>query len=241
MKYEGLPAGKVEFDRVPTPFFSELLPLIDHLGELKLTLYILWRLDRMTGDYRYVTEADLQADTRFMEGLGAAPAEQSAVLDDSLARCVARGTLLLVEIPSPPPPRRLYFFNAPKGRAAVDAIQRGEWSPPLDEVRLPVELTPPRPNIFQLYEENIGPLTPLLAEALGDAQDEFPSKWIEEAFRIAVEKNIRNWRYIQAILRRWQERGYDVPEERRNSQEVSSKDFRRYSQGEYADFIEQDD
>ncbi|MFN2153180.1 MAG: DnaD domain-containing protein, partial [Anaerolineales bacterium] len=91
------------------------------------------------------------------------------------------------------------------------------------------------------YEENIGPLTPLLAEALGDAQDEFPSKWIEEAFRIAVEKNIRNWRYIQAILRRWQERGYDVPEERRNSQEVSSKDFRRYSQGEYADFIEQDD
>lgn len=241
MKYEGLPAGKVEFDRVPAPFFSELLPIIDHLGELKLTLYILWRLDRMTGDYRYVTDADLLADTRFMDGMGASAAEQGAVLQDSLDCCVARGTLLLAEIADSPAPRRLYFFNAPKGRAAVEAIQRGEWSPPLGEARLPVELTPPRPNIFQLYEENIGPLTPLLAEALGDAQDEFPANWIEEAFRIAVEKNIRNWRYIHAILRRWQERGYDVPEERRISQEDSAKDFRRYSQGEYADFIEHDD
>ncbi len=241
MKFEGLPAGKVEFDRVPAPFFSELLPLIDHLGELKLTLYILWRLDRMTGDYRYVTVADLLADARFMTGLASSPDEQEAVLKDSLARCVARGTLLLAEIPGSQAPKCLYFFNAPKGRAAVEAIQRGEWQPALDEPRLPVELAPPRPNIFQLYEENIGPLTPLLAEALGDAQDEFPANWIEEAFRISVEKNIRNWRYIHAILRRWQERGYDVPEERRVSQEDGSKDFRRYSQGEYADFIEQDD
>jgi DnaD/phage-associated family protein len=241
MMFEGLPAGKVEFDRIPAPFFSELLPQIDHLGELKLTLYILWRLDRMTGDYRYVTVPDLLADGRFMVCFGASPSEQEAALQEALARCVARGTLLMAEIPGQKTPLRLYFFNAPKGRAAVDAIQRGEWHPPLDEARLPIELTPPRPNIYQLYEENIGLLTPLLAEALGDAQDEFPAKWIEEAFRIAVEKNIRNWRYIHAILRRWQERGYDVPEERRISQEDGSKDFRRYSQGEYADFIEQDD
>jgi DNA replication protein len=125
MKFEGLPAGKVEFDRVPAPFFSELLPLIDHLGELKLTLYILWRLDRMTGDYRYVTEADLQADTRFMDGLGAAPADQVAALGDSLARCVARGTLLQAEILTPP-----IFFQRPQGSGCGGCHPAGRMVPP---------------------------------------------------------------------------------------------------------------
>jgi DnaD/phage-associated family protein len=59
----------------------------------------------------------------------------------------------------------------------------------------------------------------MLAESLKDAEDEYPSEWIEEAIRIAVEKNVRNWRYIEAILRRWQERGYDVRKDRRDIEE----------------------
>ena len=58
-----------------------------------------------------------------------------------------------------------------------------------------------RPNIFRLYEENIGPLTPLIAEMLRDAEKTYPADWIEEAFKIAVENNVRRWRYIEAILR----------------------------------------
>lgn len=241
MTFKGLPAGKVAFDRIPAPFFHDLLPQIDHLGELKVTLYILWRLDHMAGDFRYVTVADLKADSTFMAGLGNSITEQEAVLEESLARCVERGTLLMAEVIDQDQSTPLYFFNAPKGRAAIDAIQQGEWRPVAEETYPSIELIPERPNIFQLYEENIGPLTPLLAEALGDAADEFPSQWILEAFRIAVEKNIRNWRYIHAILRRWQERGYDVREERRISQQDSPGDFRRYSKGDFAEFIDHDE
>jgi DNA replication protein len=226
MTFDGLPA-KVKFDRIPSTFFSDLLPQIDHLGELKVTLYFLWRLDRMDGDFRYLTEADILADAQFMSGLADLPEDGAPALNVSLARCVNRGTLLKAEIRMRGESVPVYFFNSPKGRAAVTAIQNMEWRPE-DDQSAPVELAPERPNIYALYEQNIGPITPLLGETLADAEDEYPANWIEEAFRIAVEKNVRNWRYVEAILRRWHERGYDVREDRRDTEE----DLKRYANWE---------
>jgi len=239
--FQGLPAGKITFERIPALFFSELLPKINHLGELKVTLYVLWRLDRMEGDFRYLTVSDFLEDTLFMEGLADSLEDRAAILAEALAHCVERGTLLEATVHRENAQISLFFFNSPKGQAAVEAIQTQTWHPFEVDSQPPVELVPERPNIFQLYEENIGLVTPLLAEALGDAEDEYPANWIEEAFQIAVEKNVRNWRYIAAILRRWQERGYDVREERRRAEEDSSKDFRRYSQDPYADYIKHEE
>jgi DnaD/phage-associated family protein len=64
-----------------------------------------------------------------------------------------------------------------------------------------------RPNIFKLYEQNIGLLTPLVADHLRDAADLYPEEWIEAAFREAVQHNIRKWSYISAILRNWETEG----------------------------------
>ncbi|MGZ3644416.1 MAG: DnaD domain-containing protein [Ktedonobacteraceae bacterium] len=64
-----------------------------------------------------------------------------------------------------------------------------------------------RPNIFVLYEQNIGLLSPLLADELKDAADQYPEEWIEAAFREAVQHNKRKWSYIRAILRRWETEG----------------------------------
>jgi DnaD/phage-associated family protein len=221
--FDGLPEGKVKFDRLPSAFFSDLLPQIDHLGELKVTLYVLWRLDRMEGDFRYLTESDFLEDTLFIAGLTENPDEQERVLLESLMHCVERGTLLRADLHIQEKAIPHYFFNSAKGRAAIEAIQNGQWRPSNDDTRVPIELAPERPNIFQLYEENIGPMTPLLAETLADAEDEYPAKWIEDAFRIAVEKNIRNWRYVEAILRGWHERGYDVRENRRDTEKTRQK------------------
>jgi len=64
-----------------------------------------------------------------------------------------------------------------------------------------------RPNIFALYEQNIGLLTPLIAEDLKDAVNHYPEEWIEAAFREALQHNKRKWSYISAILRRWETEG----------------------------------
>ena len=65
------------------------------------------------------------------------------------------------------------------------------------------------PNIFRLYEENIGPITPMIADILKDIEVTYPNKWIDEAMQIAIKKNNRNLQYIEGILKRWQKEGKD--------------------------------
>jgi DnaD/phage-associated family protein len=66
-----------------------------------------------------------------------------------------------------------------------------------------------RPNIFVLYEQNIGALTPLLADQLRDMERSYPPDWIADAFDVAVAANKRALRYIAAVLRRWETEGKD--------------------------------
>jgi DNA replication protein len=204
--FQGFPSDKTRLTRLPAVFFSELLPEIDHLGELKLVLYVFWRLERMEGAFRYLQRTDFLEDKRFMLGLGGDQQQAAHLLDESLQQAVERGILLTANINEEGVSKTLYFLNSPKGRTAIQAIQKGEWSP-FRPLEMPIELE--RPNIFQLYEENIGPLTPLIADALREAEKNYPLLWIEEALQIAVLNNARNWNYIEAILRRWQERGRD--------------------------------
>jgi DnaD/phage-associated family protein len=53
------------------------------------------------------------------------------------------------------------------------------------------------------YENNIGQLTPMIAEDIGNALDEYGRDWITDAIKIAVQANVRKWNYILGILRRW--------------------------------------
>ena len=70
------------------------------------------------------------------------------------------------------------------------------------------EQQPARPGIFDLYEGQIGMLTPIIAERLIDAEKTYPPDWIAEAFREAAANNAHSWRYIEAILTRWQKDGF---------------------------------
>ena len=230
--FSGFPEGKAHLIPVPAQFFRDLLPQIDHLGELKLTLYVFWRLDRMESAFRYLRRNNFAADQDFMQGLSKLREEAERILDEALEKAVERGTLLKTRLNLETGEEILYFLNSPKGRAAVQAIERGDWRPSPDP-EAPVELAMEAPNIFRLYEENIGPLTPMIAEALRDAEDTYPSSWINDAIRIAVENNARNWRYVVAILERWKQEGRDERKDRRDTE----KDRRRYIEGEFSDYI----
>jgi DnaD/phage-associated family protein len=237
--FAGFPSGAVHTTPVPAPFFSELLPQIDHLGELKVTLYALWFLDQQEGPLRYLMLKDLLGDRRLVEGLVATPAIVSveeagvarAALLDALDRATRRGTLLRAIPPGKPAEETVFFLNSPRGRAAQQSLARGEWMPGLQgQFQASIELD--RPNIFKLYEENIGPLTPLISDELREAEAAYPANWIEDAVRKAVNANARSWRYIDKILRSWKAKGRD-DEHRRNPE----KDSRSYIEGELSDFI----
>ena len=156
--FTGFSAGKTRMTEIPEQFFNELLPAIDDLVELKVTLHALWFFNQQEGSIRYIRETDFLEDRRFLCGLHASPDAAQKALLHGLERAVQRNTLLKASDSQ----QSLYFLNSPRGRAAIQALQNGKWSP--DEI-LPIAaaLEIEQPNAFQLYEQNIGPLTPLFA------------------------------------------------------------------------------
>ena len=215
--FSGFPSGKLRLTSIPNLFFSDLLPIIDNLAELKVTLYAFWALTQKEGQVRYLRLTDFLNDTQFMKGMGPTLNMSAEAVMDGVERAVARGTLLHVNIESTDGKIDLYFMNTEKGRAAVEGITKGEWRPNPDEDE-PVTLLVERPNVFVLYEQNIGPLTPLIADELRDAEQTYPLRWLEEAIQLAVENNVRKWRYVLRILERWRQEGKQDGVNRRDSQ-----------------------
>ncbi len=228
----GFPDGNQPYTSIPDLFFSELLGGIDHLAELKVTLYIFFLLSKQKGQRPCVSGEQLASDQVLLAGLATPAISAEEALQDALERAVARRTLLQATTGQGDERRDWYFVNSEKGRQAFDDLLAGRWMPAGSGE--PVRARARRPNIFVLYEQNIGPLTPLLAEELGEAQDTYPASWIEDAFREAVELNKRSWRYIQRILERWAAEGRTDETSRRGDE----GDRRRYIEGKYADIIE---
>lgn len=193
--FSGFPAGKVKGVSLPEPFFDDLLPLIDDLVELKVTLACLRILSTKPGLLRWVTWSELIADRSLLRGLGESG---EAGLEQGLARAVARGTLLKTR--DGRSGEWLYFANTERGRAAVAAVERGA---PLTTI----ELSAGQPNIFRLYEQTIGPLAPLIADELREAERAYPAAWIEDAFREAARQNARSWAYVKKVLAARERRG----------------------------------
>lgn len=231
--FRGFSPHKDRSTQIPAAFFTELLPAIDHLGEMKVTLYALWRLSHTEGKFPYIRRSDFQADEVFTSSLGPNQKAAHKYLDESLRLTVERGTLLQAKTELEGQTESFYFLNDAKGQAGQKAIADGRWQPSADE-KFPVKLGLEHPNIYRLYEEHIGPLTPIIAEALKEAEATFPDNWIAEAFQISVKNNVRKWRYIEVILQRWQEEGRDDRTDQRDPEE----DRKKYAEGEYSDFIE---
>jgi DNA replication protein len=208
MTFPGFPEEITKQIRIPEQFFRHILLHIENLSELKLTLYIFWHLERMEGSFHYVRLTDLLKDPQLVGSITKQPDKAGASIKTALNRAVRHGTLLQADISTDAGHDTIICLNSARGRAAVEAIQRGEWRATGNQMQ-PLEILPEHNNIFQLYEANIGPLTPLIADALRDAEKTYQADWIEDAFRIAVERNKRNWHYIEAILHRWQEGGRD--------------------------------
>lgn len=183
----------------------------------------------MESRFRYFRRQDFIQDKRFYKSLGTAQQSAAEVLDKALRNAVERGWLLKAQIKLKKT-ETVYFLNTARGKAAVQAILHGEWRLTGDE-DIPITLATESPNIYRLYEEHIGPLTPMLADTLRQAEQEFSSLWIEDAIRIAVENNVRNWRYIAAILKRWKDEGKDERKDRQDTE----KTRRRYFEWENPD------
>ena len=200
---------------VPDAFVADLLPNIADLRELKVTLAAFRVLSRKTGSPRAATWSDMAAEPGLR---GMSEADIAAGIE----MAVERGTVLhWAEIDDD----GLYFANTESGRAAVQALARGERVMPV---------TGPLPKsgkIFSLYEQHIGVVPPLLADELRQAADRYPPIWITEAFREAVRHNAPTWAYVSRIL--------ETRSKKTKRYQVGTADRRKkYAGGQYAALIQ---
>lgn len=210
--FSGFPPGKVRSIALPEPFFTELLPLIDDVVELKVTLACLKVLSQKSGAVRWLLWPELVAERDVLRGL------EEPDVARGLESALARGTLLKARDNGSG--ETLYFANTERGRVAVEALAHGATAATI--VALPSQA-----NIFQLYEQTVGLLTPLIAEELREAEKDYPAAWIEDAFREAARQNARSWAYVKKVLESRERRG--------KHDETGKRDIGR----EWQEFIDQ--
>ena len=233
MQFQGFPPGKTKLIRIPAQFFSDVLPMITDPIELKVVLFFFQALQQKEGEYRYLRWDDLQHED-LQRGLLPLMPDQpfDEILQHGLNMAIEHAIVLASEVDWGHRSEIIYFMNTQKGRYAVQQIQQGNWT--YQEGENPLQILPERPTVYTLYEQNIGTLTPIIADQIKDAEAEYTTSWLEDAIRAAVENNARSWRYIIKVLERWQEEG--------KHHEITGRDNRtdgkRYAEGEFKDFIE---
>ncbi len=231
----GFPA-KMQFTPLPNFFFSNLLPQISDITELKTTLHILGALYHKRGYPRFITYRELLANKSLMSSFKEATEPPDKVLKSALEMATERGTILNVVLDRDGTPEDIYLLNTESDRQVVTKIQNGELS--LSGLKAKgqtyTELEE-LPDIFTLYEQNIGMLTPMIAEELREAEKLYPLSWIRDAIREAVALNKRSWRYIAAILEHWSAEGRSDGTYRRDSTKKEGPD--KYIQGKYGHMV----
>jgi len=229
-KFNGFPPGDLKFTSIPDLFFARLLPEIDNLVELKVILHILWLRQRESK--QAVSLAELYADETLINSLALVSDDPFDALQEGLQRAVSRNALLYARLedekgqhdPSASLKTSFYFLNSEGGRMALEKMQSGELgivSVSGADVASPTYAQ--RPNIFELYEANISLISPIIADELKDAEQTYPQEWIEEAFKIAVENNVRKWSYIRAILEGMATEGRDGITKRKTQKDTARR------------------
>jgi hypothetical protein len=78
----------------------------------------------------------------------------------------------------------------------------------LSETETETEVVVPRPNIYKIYESEIGGLTPMLSQELDNIEKEYPEGWFELAVKDAKKSTARvSLNYVLSILNRYKADG----------------------------------
>ena len=128
-------------------------------------------------------------------------------ITQAIKRAVQRGSLATGALKQHGKWEQLYVLNTESDRAALAKIVEGEILAGPVSGATPWEAATEKLNIFTLYEDNIGMLSPIISDQLKEAEDMYPASWVEDAFREAASQNRRSWRYISRILERWDREG----------------------------------
>jgi DnaD/phage-associated family protein len=155
-----------------------------------------------------ISPTELYSDRTVSAMLGVSGDELEIAVDNAIEAASDRGILLVAGDHNGE--NHIYLNTEPVRRALVRqgidltttdrSTKRPETWPDTDAAK-------PKLNAINFYEQNIAPVTPVVAENIHAALEEHSEDEVLLAIRNAAEANVRSWNYIAAILRRWATEG----------------------------------
>jgi len=225
-------AGEI---RLPRTFFSDFIPVISNLNELRLVLYVIYLIQEKGDILSGITATELSGNQVVKEMLSTDVRSAEDIVQVALESAVSTGILLHLPLGIAGKQEDVYFLNTNGSEEIVAGIQSGKLNP-IGLLQNRQDNTNKEDiNIFTLYEENIGMLTPMIAEQLKEAEQIYPASWIKDAFREAASLNKRSWRYIERILERWRQEGR---EHGSSGRYIKENDPDRYFKGKYGHIVQ---
>jgi DnaD/phage-associated family protein len=195
------------FVPIPHDFLRDVLRATRELAELKSIFYVAYLAS--SSGRRTVDRDELMAPDALHAIAGEdSPEPAETRVRRALDRAVVNGALLQLIVLRGGQRKTLYLTATAESRDAVERFKSNDSAASTSlGIEVDDEVEVYRPNIFGLYERVMGPLTPLIAEQLRDAERSYPREWIEQAMYEAAEREHRSWRYVEAILTRWEAGG----------------------------------
>lgn len=181
---------------------------------------------RLSNDTGAVTVDNLASDQILREAITSLTDQEvtDENIETALSNIESRGMLVIESISVDR--RMVSFASAPSSLATENPSPE----PPADSNNA---------WAYRLFEQHIGPLTPLVADQISHAVEIYPDDWIRDAVRDAVTYNRRSWRYIQRILANWSDQAgseksqESTGNETRRGRPEESIDTSRYRKGKH--------
>ena len=216
MSFEGFASGG-QVTPLPAALLRDLAPRMDDPAELLVTLYAAEAITRLRRFPRMLARADLEDSRPLIDALASMCPRRdvSEAFTDGLEAAVERGSLLSGRSQRDGAWVEWLALNDADGRRAMS--QAAAMPVP----RAARGRTPMAFSAAAIWHDAFGTLPPaILSDELASAESRYGIEWLRDAFREAAANNARSWRYVTAILERWESEGRDrAPAGARNETE----------------------
>ena len=214
MSFNGFPSG-APVTPLPQALLRDLTPMMSDPAELLVTLYAIEALSRIRRFPRRLALSDLAMSRPLIESLVAmCPALESAeALSRGLDAATERGTLLHRRSVQDQRWTDWIALNDADGRRAMAMALPAPDPAPGPAPRLALGGSAPL-----IWADAFGtPMPPILADEVIAAESRHGADTLHAAFAEAAANGVRHWRYVAAILERWEADGQSREGERHGS------------------------
>ena len=208
MNFKGFKKN-VKYIPIPAPIFDTLLESMSNISELKLMLRIMWLLQIYNRKPQFITENEIITDKLTSKLIGG-----SDKVIESL--CTLENYGIIKSSKQKSDGIKIIFLNS---ETIKDRIAKSDLLIETNQTD-PWEKDNEIPNIYSIYEQNIGMITPHIAELIKESENLYPVEWVEDAIKHASKQNKRSWAYIESILNRWKIEGRDNGEYSRHNRQT---------------------